>query len=123
MGGKECVRFMVNRLVTTTLMKIGIEYQAGALEWLKQNRPKDWEKFIALENQINRLVSDNDEKELTEALDKYERFVLKVIDVYSNYPVLEISIQEEDGQGTVLFSERILPVPAWSDAENTGTDS
>jgi hypothetical protein len=116
------VRFMVNKLVTTTLKRIGIDYQPGALEWLKQNRPKDWEKMIVLENEINRLASDNDEKGLAEALDKYERFVLKVIALYSNYPVFEMWVEDGDGKKTVLFSDRILPAPACFHAGNTGTD-
>jgi hypothetical protein len=106
-------------LIDHTFERIGMAYHPGALEWLRENRPADWEKLVSLEKEINRLTSEEDGEGLTKALNKYERFVLKVVDVFSNYPVLEMWT-EEDGKKTVLFSERILPV--CSHKENAGID-
>ena len=108
--------------IDTSLKNLGLAYESGTLAWLKQSSPGDWKKMLSLEQEINRLASESDEKGLSEALDKYERFILKVIDVYSNYPVFEMSVEEEDGKKTVLFSDRILPVYACSRGRNTGTD-
>ena len=71
--------------IDTSLKNLGLAYESGTLAWLKQSRPGDWKKMLSLEQEINRLASEGDEEGLAKALDGYENFVLKVVEVSSNH--------------------------------------
>lgn len=69
-------------LIDRTLEKINKAYHPGALAWVKMKRPEEWRKVIAIEGEINRATIEDDEAGLIIALDEYEGFILKMINVF-----------------------------------------
>lgn len=49
-----------NRLIDATLNEIAQRYQPGTLVQMKRTRPKEFEKFKAIEKEINRLALGGD---------------------------------------------------------------
>ena len=63
-----------NSLIESTLKKIAETYPSGTLHQMKQNRPNEWKRLIALEEEINRAALSEDEIILRDALSEYRGF-------------------------------------------------
>ena len=63
--------------IDTALKEINRNYQPGTLEWMRVNRPEEWEKMISLEDRINQAALRGDEEELERVLVDYQILYLK----------------------------------------------
>lgn len=70
---------MVNSLIEFTLNEIAGEYQAGALPWMKRDRPDKWNKMKSLEREIDKMALCGDLDGLRGALDSYQGLILKMV--------------------------------------------
>jgi len=86
---------MVNSLIDITLERIGQEYQAGTLPWMKANKPNEWSTMLTLEGRVNEMALGSDLSGLRDVLDEYQRIILAM--------VKEFTLKE---QGSFKFVER-----------------
>ena len=67
-----------NSLIDETLERINQEYQPGTLVWIKLNRPDNWEKVMALEQEINEAAFERDFGKLKKVLESYQELFTKL---------------------------------------------
>jgi hypothetical protein len=72
----------VNSPIDVTLREIAQAYRHGALVWMKRNRPKEWEKMIALERDINEMALKGDLKGLKKVLMGYQGLILGMMKTF-----------------------------------------
>lgn len=71
--GEEIIEKNPHALIDRTIQEINKEWESGALEWIKVNRPDEWEKMLAIENEINRMALAGDIDGLRKALEAYKK--------------------------------------------------
>jgi hypothetical protein len=70
-------------LIDQTLREINEAWAPGALTWVRQ-RPKDFEKIVALEGEINRFALEANMQELSEVLRTYKELMLGVAEAFKD---------------------------------------
>jgi hypothetical protein len=73
----------LHSLIDRTLHEINKFWQKGLLNWIKLTHPKEWSEILNLEEKINTLVFEGDEKGLSEFLTKYRDLFLELSREYS----------------------------------------
>lgn len=63
-------------LIDQTIREINKEWESGALEWIKVNRPDEWGKILAIEGKINSMALGGNIEGLREALSEYQGLIL-----------------------------------------------
>jgi len=66
-------------LIDQTIRDINKEWKPEALEWIKVNRPDEWGKILAIENEINRMALAGDIDGLRKALEAYKKLFSGVV--------------------------------------------
>lgn len=69
-------------LIDQTLREINNTWTPGTFEWMKRSRPSEFEKMVALEEEINRIVIEANAKELVEVLRNYKELMLNVVKAF-----------------------------------------
>jgi len=65
-------------LIEQTLQRINEGWESGTLEWIKVNRPDEWGKVIALEQEINEAAFERDFGKLKKVLERYQELFTKL---------------------------------------------
>ena len=69
-------------LIDHTLREINKAYKPGTLEWVKVNRPQEWNEMIVLEKKINEKALKEDVEALKEALSEYKELILSRVKTF-----------------------------------------
>jgi hypothetical protein len=95
-------------MIERTLQKINENYEAGLIEWIKLNRPNEWNKIRTLEGRVNEMALRSDLSGLREALSEYQSLILAAVKAYK-------ALKENKGQEMFNFVER--PKSPWGGLE------
>jgi hypothetical protein len=76
-------RVINHDLLDATLREIGREYRPGLIGWIKRESGQ-WNKFKALEDEINAASLRGDEQGLEPMLDAYKRFIRDMTEAYES---------------------------------------
>jgi len=86
-------------LIDRTLQEINRGWKPGTLEWMKANRPGEWDKMLTLECTINEMGLGDNQEGLRGVLDEYRGLILAMVTEFRAQPA-------PVRQGTLTFRGR-----------------
>ncbi len=82
-GLDPTLEITTNSLIRKTLEEINREYKSGTIAWMKESKPQEWTRVLALEGEVNEAVLKRDIKAVQKALAEYKTLMLAAIREFS----------------------------------------